>query len=65
MRYVIWGLWDFFFNIQVKQKKVEIFISREKYADDLSKKVNMPNCKFMPTPMGMNEKLNSDKLVNK
>ena len=51
------GLMRYFLGIQVKQSKEGIFISQEKYAEDLLKKFNMINCKPMGTPMALTEKL--------
>lgn len=51
----------------MKQKKCEIFISQEKYMDDLLKMFNMCDCKPMFAPMRLNEKLkrvNDDELEN-
>lgn len=44
----------------------EIFISQEKYVDDLLKMFNMSNYKFMSTSIEVNEKLkrDDDKLAN-
>lgn len=57
----------YFFVIQVKQKKCEMFIFQEKYLDDLLKMFNLYNCKPMSTSMGVNKKLkrnNDDELIN-
>ena len=51
--------------MQVKQRPGQIFISQEKYADDLLKKFNMQDCKPLATPMAMNEKLSKDDRQNK
>lgn len=51
------GVMRYFLGIQVKQLKGEIFISQEKYIEDLLKKFHMENCKPTSTPMAMNEKL--------
>lgn len=50
------GLMKYFLGIQVKQSENGIFISQEKYVEDLLKKFNMLNCKPVATPMAMNEK---------
>lgn len=50
------GLMRYFLGIQVKQSKEGIFISQEKYAEDLLKKFDMLNCKPVATPMAVNEK---------
>ena len=51
------GLMKYFLGIQVRQSKGEIFISQEKYTEDLLKKFNMSKCKPVTTPMAVNEKL--------
>lgn len=38
------GLMKYFLGIHVKQLKGEIFISQEKYLDDLLKRFHMENC---------------------
>ena len=45
------GLVKYFLGIQVKQSKGEIFISQEKYIDDLLKKFQMDKCKSVSTPI--------------
>ncbi|XP_006593273.1 uncharacterized protein LOC114379003 [Glycine soja] len=59
------GLMRYFLGMQVKQRPGQIFISQEKYADDLLKKFNMQDCKPLATPMAMNEKLSKDVGKNK
>lgn len=59
------GLMRYFLGMQVKQRPGQIFISQEKYADDLLKKFNMQDCKPLATPMAMNEKLSKDDGQNK
>ena len=59
------GLVRYFLGMQVKQRPRQIFISQEKYADDLLKKFNMQDCKPLATPMAMNEKLSKDDGQNK
>ncbi|XP_060673958.1 secreted RxLR effector protein 161-like [Ziziphus jujuba] len=54
------GLMKYFLGIQVQQAKGEIFISQEKYLNDLLKWFHMDNCKPMSTPMALNEKLRKD-----
>lgn len=51
------GLMRYFLGIQVKQSKGHIFLSQEKYVEDLLKKFQMEKCKAVPTPMALNEKL--------
>ncbi|KAL0456365.1 UNVERIFIED_CONTAM: Retrovirus-related Pol polyprotein from transposon TNT 1-94 [Sesamum latifolium] len=51
------GLMRYFLGIQVKQSLGRIFLSQEKYIDDLLKKFNMYHCKPISTPMALNEKL--------
>ncbi|XP_022869102.1 uncharacterized protein LOC111388579 [Olea europaea var. sylvestris] len=50
------GVMKYFLGIQVKQSKGEIFISQEKYTEDLLKKFHMENCKSISTPMAANDK---------
>ncbi|XP_022865913.1 uncharacterized protein LOC111385730 [Olea europaea var. sylvestris] len=54
------GVMKYFLAIQVKQSKGEIFISQEKYTEDLLKKFHMENCKSVSTPMAANDKLRKD-----
>lgn len=54
------GVMKYFLGIQVKQSKGEIFISQEKYTEDLLKKFHMENCKSISTPMAANDKLRKD-----
>lgn len=51
------GLLHYFLGLEVHQSEDGIFISQKKYDVDLLKKFNMLNCKPMPTPMNVNEKL--------
>ena len=55
------GLMRYFLGIQVKQEKGQIFLSQEKYTEDLLKKFHMNNCKPVSTPLGLNEKLQENK----
>ena len=59
------GLMRYFLGMQVKQRPRQIFISQEKYVDDLLKKFNMQDCKPLATPMAMNKKLSKDDGQNK
>ncbi|KAG6493852.1 hypothetical protein ZIOFF_048855 [Zingiber officinale] len=54
------GLMRYFLGFQVKQSSGEIFISQEKYVEDLLKKFQMLSCKPVPTPMALNEKLQQE-----
>ena len=54
------GPMKYFLGIQVRQYKGEIFISQEKYLEDLLKRFQMNNCKPISTPMAFNEKLHLD-----
>ena len=47
------GAMKYFLGMQVKQSSGRIFLSQEKYAEDMLKKLNMSDCK----PMATNEKL--------
>ncbi|KAG6481465.1 hypothetical protein ZIOFF_058069 [Zingiber officinale] len=51
------GLMKYFLGFQVRQSKGEIFISQEKYVDDILKKLHMEKVKAVATPMALNEKL--------
>ncbi|KAK6163847.1 hypothetical protein DH2020_000711 [Rehmannia glutinosa] len=50
------GLMKYFLGIQVRQSKGEIFISQEKYLEEVLKKFHMNNCKPISTPLAVNEK---------
>ncbi|KMT04001.1 hypothetical protein BVRB_8g187060 [Beta vulgaris subsp. vulgaris] len=54
------GAMKYFLGMQVKQSPGKIFLSQEKYADDLLKKFNMSECKPLATPMALNEKLSKN-----
>ena len=54
------GVMKYFFGIQVKQGKGEIFISQEKYTLDILRKFRMLNLKSVSTPIALNEKLKVD-----
>ncbi|OIT23111.1 putative mitochondrial protein, partial [Nicotiana attenuata] len=51
------GLLHYFLGLEVKQGEDGVFISQRKYAIDLLKRFNMLNCKTVPTPINVNEKL--------
>ncbi|CAN0920234.1 Retrovirus-related Pol polyprotein from transposon TNT 1-94 [Linum grandiflorum] len=59
------GLMKYFLGIQVKQKPGDIFISQEKYTEDMMKRFHMATCKPIATPMALNEKLQQDDGVKK
>ena len=54
------GELTFFLGLQVKQKKEDIFISREKYARNIVKKFGLDSKKHASTPMSSSTKLNVD-----
>ena len=54
------GELTFFLGLQVKQKKEDIFISREKYARKIVKKFGLDSKKYASTPMSSSTKLNVD-----
>ena len=54
------GELTFFLGFQVKQMKEEIFISQEKYTNDLLKRFKMDECKPIKTPMPTNGHLDLD-----
>ena len=47
----------YFLGIQFEQKPEEIFISQEKYTEDMLKRFQMASCKPIATPMALNEKV--------
>ncbi|XP_021720937.1 uncharacterized protein LOC110688457 [Chenopodium quinoa] len=51
------GAMKYFLGMQVKQSPGRIFLSQEKYVEDMLKNFNMSDCKPMATPMVTNEKL--------
>lgn len=51
------GLMKYFLGFQMRQKEGEIFISQEKYTEDLLKMFKMSTCKAVSTPRALNEKL--------
>ena len=51
------GAMKYFLGMQVKQSPGRIFLSQEKYVEDMLKNFNMSDCKPMTTPMATNEKL--------
>lgn len=46
----------YFLGIQFKQTEREIFISQEKYFEDLLKEFHMSNCKSVATLVALNKK---------
>lgn len=57
----------YFFGIQIEQMARRIFLSQERYIEDLLKKINMSKCKLVSTPMvALNENIqvndNSEKV---
>jgi hypothetical protein len=54
------GELTFFFGIQVKQTKQDIFIHQAKYTKDMMKKFNMAELKPVSTPMSMATTLDLD-----
>ncbi|KAE8683109.1 hypothetical protein F3Y22_tig00111215pilonHSYRG00067 [Hibiscus syriacus] len=44
------GLMAYYLGIEIKQQKDEIFISEERYANEILKKFKMENCKPISTP---------------
>ncbi len=59
------GAMKYFLGMQVKQSPGKIFLSQEKYAEDMLKKFNMSDCKPMATPMATNEKLSKNEGIEK
>jgi hypothetical protein len=53
------GPLHYFLGIQVKDTSDGILLSQEKYATDLLRKVGMPACKPVTTPMSTSEKLSA------
>ncbi|XP_021305110.1 uncharacterized protein LOC110431003, partial [Sorghum bicolor] len=54
------GELSFFLGFQVKQMKEGVFISQEKYTQDLLKRFKMMDCKPIKTPMALNGHLDLD-----
>ncbi|GAU39793.1 hypothetical protein TSUD_219680 [Trifolium subterraneum] len=54
------GELGFFLGLQIKQQEDEIFISQEKYVNDLLKKYKMNESKIMSTPMHPSTSLDKD-----
>ena len=54
------GELSFFLGFQVKQMKEGVFISQEKYTQDLLKRFRMMDCKPIKTPMASNGHLDLD-----
>jgi len=54
------SLMKYFLAMQEKQRQGNIFIFREKYAEDLLRKFNMLDCKPLTTPMATNGKLSKN-----
>ena len=54
------GELTFFLGFQVKQMREGIFISQEKYTNDLLKRFKMDECKPIKTPMPTNGHLDLD-----
>ena len=54
------GEFTFFLGFQVRQMREEIFISQEKYINDLLKRFKMDECKPIKTPMPTNGHLDLD-----
>ncbi|KAK2362747.1 hypothetical protein QL285_087782 [Trifolium repens] len=50
----------FFLGLQIKQLEEGIFISQEKYVNDLLKKYKMNESKIMSTPMHLSTSLDKD-----
>ena len=48
------GTMKYFLGIQIKQSSGRIFLSQDKYAEDLVKKFNMSDCKPLAIPMAIN-----------
>ena len=58
------GELTFFLGFQVKQMREGIFISQEKYTNDLLKRFKMDECKPIKTPMPTNGHLDLDEEGN-
>jgi hypothetical protein len=57
------GLMSYFLGMEVKQSNDGIFICQMKYAKEILKKFHMENCKSISTPMNMNLKENSTRMM--
>jgi hypothetical protein len=53
------GELSFFLGIEVNHIRNGLVLTQEKYAADLLKKVGMPNCKGVTTPVAVNEKISA------
>lgn len=51
------GCLRYFLGLEVVQSNEGLFVSQQKYAEDLLKKTGMLNCRKFSTPMNANEKL--------
>ncbi|XP_021305441.1 uncharacterized protein LOC110431073 [Sorghum bicolor] len=51
------GELHYFLGIQVHRKKGELFLTQERYASEILKRVNMQACKSVKTPLCVTEKL--------
>ena len=54
------GLLKYFIGIEVKQMQVYIFISQEKYANQILQRFKMQNSKATPTPTALGLKLSKE-----
>jgi histone deacetylase 1/2 len=53
------GELHYFFGIEVKKLNDGIFLTQDKYASDLLKRVNMANCKSVSSPLSTSERLSA------
>jgi hypothetical protein len=51
---------SYFLGLQIKQMKKGIFVSQDKYIQDMLKKFGMEDAKGISTPIGTNGSLDSD-----
>ncbi|OMO69325.1 Integrase, catalytic core [Corchorus capsularis] len=54
------GEMSYFLGMEISQSEQGIFINQNKYAGEVLKKFKMFNCKPVPTPLVVNEKLSKD-----
>ncbi|XP_031259109.1 uncharacterized protein LOC116117216 [Pistacia vera] len=54
------GEMSYFLGMEISQTQYGIFVSQQKYANEVLKKFNMDKCKPMDTPLVANLKLSKD-----
>ncbi|XP_022853301.1 uncharacterized protein LOC111374794 [Olea europaea var. sylvestris] len=54
------GVMSYFLGMEINQTDHGIFISQNKYAEEILRKFKMENCKPTEVPLGVNEKLSKE-----